>query len=477
MADDDSNKLDGIRRKLPPLAGTGEGAGPAEPTENKPKTKRKKKRPTSASKPDENSANLDETKDASEKVPTPRKKKPAVGGKKGAKKQPPDGEDKSMTATDGEEPIKKKRTRPRSKMRDEDRDGATTPDDELDETPRRRKRSPRRKTKEPHGSQNSLLSGADQTGETAGEKPKKKRVKKKKPVEASGDEESHENQGLAAELADLKDDIIVDKPKETEDEDEEEDEDESSKPQTTAAALKSQPVGRLFIEERGGFRSENKDKLARKWEELQSQLDDEYLDQPDRTTLALALTTHKVIQTFSLFCHGLLAGFAFWHCIMVFVLALNFDYIDFLKHYQRVALPTQALYYLLFIICTVSAFDRYDIGRPTRLFFLRCITLQSGAISCIVYFITMMLSLSIAAIDDKINLFEDINNTLWSSQQESEATLNTWRIMNALRAAGAVFGWIIITIQPVNDRLRKNLESTDSIISGAENKNVMISAA
>ena len=50
---------------------------------------------------------------------------------------------------------------------------------------------------------------------------------------------------------------------------------------------------------------------------------------------------------------------------------------------------------------------------------LRACTLQNGAIGVVFYFLSLILSLSIANIDDKINLSQDDNrlSTLWDSDQ------------------------------------------------------------
>lgn len=50
-------------------------------------------------------------------------------------------------------------------------------------------------------------------------------------------------------------------------------------------------------------------------------------------------------------------------------------------------------------------FFRFDIANPTRRFVLRSLTLQTGTVSIVIYFASLILSLSIANIEDRMNLY------------------------------------------------------------------------
>ena len=52
---------------------------------------------------------------------------------------------------------------------------------------------------------------------------------------------------------------------------------------------------------------------------------------------------------------------------------------------------------------------------------LRACTLQNGAVAVVFYFLSVIISLSIANIDDKINLSQDADRllTLWDNDQVS----------------------------------------------------------
>lgn len=105
-----------------------------------------------------------------------------------------------------------------------------------------------------------------------------------------------------------------------------------------------------------GFRGENKNKFAKRVAEEEAEKAIVH-EEPKRTTIAFALQTQKVLRTIFLFFHGILAGFSVWHITVAYVL-LDFGYIDFIVHYRDLALPVQCIFYVLLVVCLVSACDR-----------------------------------------------------------------------------------------------------------------------
>ena len=75
------------------------------------------------------------------------------------------------------------------------------------------------------------------------------------------------------------------------------------------------------------------------------------------TTIQFALSTQKVFKVISVFINGLFAGIALWQIVASFVL-LNKSESDFLENYYELAQPVQCIFYLMFAVCTVAAFDR-----------------------------------------------------------------------------------------------------------------------
>ena len=106
----------------------------------------------------------------------------------------------------------------------------------------------------------------------------------------------------------------------------------------------------------GGFKGENKSKFAKRIAEEEAEKAIVH-EEPKNTTIAFALRTQKVLRTIFLFFHGLLAGLSLWHITMAYVL-LEFGNIDFIEHYRALAMPVQCVFYLLLVICLVSACDR-----------------------------------------------------------------------------------------------------------------------
>ncbi|XP_022079155.1 transmembrane protein 237-like isoform X2 [Acanthaster planci] len=298
--------------------------------------------------------------------------------------------------------------------------------------------------------------------------PGKVKKKRKSKPPTSVDENYHaDGEGMSLDIMVAAEDIISPE-KQTRDEQ------QQQQPSHTAV-LPSQPVGKLFMERKGGFKGEDKGRLARQRErELNNQ---QPQAETQKTTTQVALTTHRALLTFSLFCHGLLAGFALWQCVMVYILQRQVPSSDtpgktrFLEHYSRLAQPASAMYYFLFTVCTVSVFDRFDIGRPDKQFFRGLITFQSGAISILIYLISLIMSASVAAIDDRISLFFKTtppycgdtcpeSGSLWDSE-EADAQLNIWVIINLIRAIGACLGWLVISVTPTTDYTSDHLHDAE----------------
>lgn len=76
----------------------------------------------------------------------------------------------------------------------------------------------------------------------------------------------------------------------------------------------SQHSDKVFLEKDSGFRSTSHKKLTTKFPGNQIQPD---LQKPTKTPLDLALESQKVFRSIGIFCHGFLAGLAFWQLIMV----------------------------------------------------------------------------------------------------------------------------------------------------------------
>ncbi|OWF51606.1 transmembrane protein 237-like [Mizuhopecten yessoensis] len=427
-------------KKLPPLTGETE-----EGSEVKKVVKKKKKKPT------EETAN-GTTPKSPEGTPR-KKKKPAA--------KPETGKEENGETASAKPTPRKKKKKPVAKKEGEE--GEPT--------------SARSQGEDVAGSKTSLIS-KEQTGT-----PKKKVKKKVKKTTPRKQEDEFLDSTLAADLTTIQEDIVsprekaADTAKQGDEEEEEEEEAERHPYSTESNILKSQPLDKLFIETDSGFKGQNKAKLVRKWAEAEANKADT-TPQVKRTTIELALSTHNALKTFLLFVHGITAGISVWHITMSYIL-LFFNYIDFLEHYRILALPVQCMFYILLVLCTVSACDRFDVGNPNRRFMLESLTLQTGTISVLIYFAALVISLCTANLEDKMNLYTT-NTTLsglWDNPGESTSDLDLWTSLNTARCVLAIIGWFIIAINPNTDRLYDNLRKSDDNILGGNSMQLASSRA
>ncbi|KAL5007492.1 hypothetical protein ScPMuIL_016298 [Solemya velum] len=265
---------------------------------------------------------------------------------------------------------------------------------------------------------------------------------------------------LVAALTGLEEDVVTD----ADQKDVEEEDEQIKAPYSTASnVMKSQPVEKLYIETGTGFIGQNRNRVARRIAEEQA-IKELEVDAPRKTTIEFALDTYHFLKTICLFVHGLTAGIAMWHTVMIFVL-LYHNYTDFLEHYYLLALPVQCMFYMLLVLCTVSCCDRYDVNSPNRRFVLRAFTLQSGAVSILLYLIALILSLVSADLEDRMIYFKT-SPALWENAQDTEDNVLLWRNLSTARAVLIIVAWLVLTIDPNTDRLIENLRKTDDDILG-----------
>ncbi|XP_033751259.1 transmembrane protein 237-like [Pecten maximus] len=406
--------------------------------------------------------------------------------KKKKKKPPEETANGTTPKSPGGTPKKKKK--PAAKPETEKEENGDAPP--AKPTPRKKKKKPVAKTE---GEEGDPTSARSQGEDVAGSKtsliskeqtgtPKKKVKKKVKKTTPRKQEDEFLDSTMAADLTTIQEDIISPREKaadSTQQGDEDEDYEEQGRhPYSTESnILKSQPLDKLFIETDSGFKGQNKTKLARKWAEAEA-IKADIAPQVKRTTIELALSTHNALKTFLLFVHGITAGISVWHITMTYIL-LFFNYIDFLEHYRILALPVQCMFYILLVLCTVSACDRFDVGNPNRRFLLESLTLQTGTISVLIYFAALVLSLCTANLEDKMNLYHT-NTTfsgLWDDPVESTSDIDLWKSLNTARCVLAILGWFIIAVGPNTDRLYTNLRKADDNILGGNSMQLKSSVA
>ena len=107
----------------------------------------------------------------------------------------------------------------------------------------------------------------------------------------------------------------------------------------------------------GGFKSADKNKVAKKRAEELMRAMEIPVEATSVTTIQFALATHKVFKVISVFLNGLLAGVTLWQIVGSFMLLSRSDN-TFLENYYELAQPVQCIFYFMFAVCTVATFDR-----------------------------------------------------------------------------------------------------------------------
>uniref|UniRef100_S4RCV3 Transmembrane protein 237 n=1 Tax=Petromyzon marinus TaxID=7757 RepID=S4RCV3_PETMA len=170
----------------------------------------------------------------------------------------------------------------------------------------------------------------------------------------------------------------------------------------------------------------------------------------------VALRVQKGFRVVSLFAHGVLAGFALWNTVLVYVL---WQKNSLPGQYEPLAIPAQELAYLLLALSTISAFDRVDLARP-QVFLRGLITLDSAAWASVVYFSALVLSLSMTKSSHKLASQSDWGNERTWRKQSDESP---WIILNMIVSVMVVFGWLILSLSPTSDHSTGLLIFTSTI--------------
>ncbi|XP_013792399.1 transmembrane protein 237A-like [Limulus polyphemus] len=222
----------------------------------------------------------------------------------------------------------------------------------------------------------------------------------------------------------------------------------------------SHPVNKLFVEQERGFTAVKKDVIAHSF--LPTYSPGNQTASFSSSAAGLAAHSQKLFQRFSVLCHGFLAGVALWQCVIVYQIGPPiFDSSDFITHYASLAKPFQTMFYFLLAICMLSAFDRYDIVCPNWSFLYNSSVLKSGVFAILIYCVTLILSLCISNVDDKLALYVHNNNaTSWRTLENMnmESEVIQWRNLNLARCIGVILGWLLLSFQTDKGRLQRDLE-------------------
>ena len=183
----------------------------------------------------------------------------------------------------------------------------------------------------------------------------------------------------------------------------------------------SQHSGKVFLEKDSGFRTTTQRKLTSKLPGNQIQPD---VQKPTKTPLDLSLDSQRIFRSVGIFCHGFLAGLAFWQLIMVFILTEEMiDLKEFIKLYSPMSQPLYMIFYFLTVICTISIMDRYDIAKFEWRQLQKLLTFKSGGLAIVIYAFSLIITLITTRMDDYLSLYEH-NATLFNFEDEVNRDVN-----------------------------------------------------
>ncbi|XP_078537294.1 transmembrane protein 237 [Lissotriton helveticus] len=211
----------------------------------------------------------------------------------------------------------------------------------------------------------------------------------------------------------------------------------------------SQPVGKLFVEKNRRFQAADRSELNKPTENI-----DVFMDvKSSWTTRDVALKVHRGFRVIGLYANGFLAGYAVWNIIVIYVLAgTAFSSLPtLLQFYKILAYPAQSLLYLLLALSTVSAFDRINLAKSSESV-RGFLTLDPTAVASLLYFVALVLTLSVQMTSDRINLYTppSQNGSLWSADGEVNI-LQPWIVVNLVVAILVGLSWLFLSYSPELD--------------------------
>ncbi|EFO26045.2 hypothetical protein LOAG_02436 [Loa loa] len=139
----------------------------------------------------------------------------------------------------------------------------------------------------------------------------------------------------------------------------------------TMAAILSQPVYDVFVQHDKGFRRTDR----KQYEKMLEARTDDLVSIIPSESIQAALTVQTAFRSISLIIQGFLSGFGTSHAIFAFAFA-DIDVLH--KSYAWLATPIQAIFYACFVISTIAALDRLEIGSGLMDGLKRGLSLQSG---------------------------------------------------------------------------------------------------
>ncbi|PAA51184.1 hypothetical protein BOX15_Mlig002657g3 [Macrostomum lignano] len=217
------------------------------------------------------------------------------------------------------------------------------------------------------------------------------------------------------------------------------------------------------------FKAEKLDKYQQRLEQERKERE-QYLEgvveeDTSNRTLKCAIGFTKVYNYLGTVLLGLMPGFALLHTVYVWTLSSN--YLSFLADYSRLGSPMPILYYVVLTLILLSVLDRYDTGKLDRGSCLECASFRHGGMVVLLYIPAYVVSNAMYPTDQWMRGYS-LNATAYAGIANGDSLVQSWRIMDTVRAACLALGWLVVAFNPQFNRLADNLETELDDLIGEE---------
>ncbi|OQV23450.1 hypothetical protein BV898_02572 [Hypsibius exemplaris] len=221
--------------------------------------------------------------------------------------------------------------------------------------------------------------------------------------------------------------------------------------------LQSQPADRIYVERKGKFYA-----LSKRPEEwIETPVSDPLKPEPVKET-RLNLNLHKSSRHLFLFAHGLLAGLALFHCIIIFYASPphQSDWAVFTHVYLPIAVIIKTLYQALVALCCLSCLCRLDLAGGLDRHLLT--DHFEALISTMLYFaaaaLTHLCDVTTMRLlhEAESPVVPPVTKATFSGDLQDE--LVRWKVMDAVRTGCFCVGWLLVACRWKRDRMLIHLE-------------------
>ncbi|XP_026275507.1 uncharacterized protein LOC113204521 [Frankliniella occidentalis] len=185
-------------------------------------------------------------------------------------------------------------------------------------------------------------------------------------------------------------------------------------------------------------------------------LNNRWFDLSTATALDVAIAVQKLWLPLADFCHGLLAGLALMQTIVVDRLlgSSQEEVVHFVSFYSNFSLIFTTTFFLLASVCLVSIFDRLDLARGDWPYLVDLLSIRPRIPWFLIpiYVGGLVLALAAAKGDDFIHLSQYNSSNITFMKADMDL-LESWHVLNSLRCACVVIGWLLISASHPPDLL------------------------